>query len=215
MLLIPLIAGFLIGFVGSMPIAGPIAAAVFKSGIDGNFKRGVRIGFGGGVAEGIYAGLAWWGVGALIAPYPIIKPISLIIGAILLLVIGALMALKTPVRSESDEEVDVDSRGGLATGFLITIVNPTLIATYGTAVAMITAAADVGVGPGEALIFGLATFVGAALWFYIMMRLITHYSARFSTQTIDRIGRGMGVFIIAVGFWFAVSAYKAVGPWMQ
>ena len=68
MFLIPLTVGLLVGFIGSVPIAGPVAALVFKCGLDGRFRKGLQIGFGNGVAEGLYACLAFWGVGALLRP---------------------------------------------------------------------------------------------------------------------------------------------------
>ena len=47
--------GLCFGFVGSVPIAGPVSALVFRCGIDGRFKRGQGIAIGAAVAEAGYA----------------------------------------------------------------------------------------------------------------------------------------------------------------
>ena len=56
--------GFAIGFVGSIPIAGPVSATIIKLGIENRFDYGKGIALGAGFAEAVYAGLAFWGFGA-------------------------------------------------------------------------------------------------------------------------------------------------------
>jgi threonine/homoserine/homoserine lactone efflux protein len=203
MFLIPLTVGFLVGFIGSVPVAGPIAALVFKCGLDARFTKGVWIGLGNGAAEGIYAGLAFWGVGALLKPYPMVRPISMLIGAVILVVIGlALLGLFSREKA-GDDRPDVPSGGGFAIGFGVTILNPTLIATYGTVVAMIHAANPELLGAPSSVAFGFGAGAGAALWFFTMMRLMERFRSRFSEETIQRITRGTGLFVLGVAAWFA------------
>ncbi len=52
------LTGFLMGFVGSMPIAGPVSLLVFHRGILGRYWDGWLIGLGGALAEGIYCAVA-------------------------------------------------------------------------------------------------------------------------------------------------------------
>ena len=127
-------------------------------------------------------------------------------GTAILMVIGlALLGLFSKARTE-EEATAIPSGGGFAIGFGITILNPTLIATYGTVVAMIHAANPTVLGATNAIAFGLGAGGGAGLWFFTMMRLMKRFRSRFSEQTIGRVSRGTGVFVLAISVWFAVTA---------
>ncbi|RLN48135.1 hypothetical protein BBJ28_00001786 [Nothophytophthora sp. Chile5] len=52
-LLLPLVAGFCFGFLGSVPIAGPTSAMVLKLGIQGKYRAGLTIAFGGAISEAV------------------------------------------------------------------------------------------------------------------------------------------------------------------
>ncbi|KAJ0393447.1 hypothetical protein P43SY_000755 [Pythium insidiosum] len=52
-LLLPLLAGFCFGFLGSVPIAGPTSAMVLKLGIQGKYQAGLTIAFGGAISEAV------------------------------------------------------------------------------------------------------------------------------------------------------------------
>ena len=53
------------GYIGSMPIAGPIAALIFARALQGRGRR-LHIALGAATAEMICAGLAFWGFAALL-----------------------------------------------------------------------------------------------------------------------------------------------------
>ena len=52
-LLLPLVAGFCFGFLGSVPIAGPTSAMVLKLGIQGKYTAGLTIAVGGAISEAV------------------------------------------------------------------------------------------------------------------------------------------------------------------
>ena len=54
-LLLPLLAGFCFGFLGSVPIAGPTSAVVLKLGIQGKYQQALTIAFGGAISEAVRA----------------------------------------------------------------------------------------------------------------------------------------------------------------
>ena len=47
--------GFAFGWVGSIPVAGPVSALVVARGLEGRFSSGVWIAIGGGLVEALYA----------------------------------------------------------------------------------------------------------------------------------------------------------------
>ena len=58
--------GFVFGFIGSMPVAGPIAILVFGRGLEGRLRSGVYLAIGAAIAESIYAYLRVWGFSELL-----------------------------------------------------------------------------------------------------------------------------------------------------
>ncbi len=70
-----LLAGFLFGFIGSMPVAGPIAGLVLSRGLQGRFASGANIAVGAALAEAAYACLAFWGFSTLLADHGWIDPL--------------------------------------------------------------------------------------------------------------------------------------------
>ena len=91
MIAIPI--GFLMGFLGSMPIAGPISSLVFHRGMDGRFWEGWAIGLGGALAEGIYCALAVYGLGALYDRFPVFTTLTQGMRFLLPLMLGLYLLL--------------------------------------------------------------------------------------------------------------------------
>ena len=65
-ILIALVAGSVMGFLGSMPIAGPVAVLVLERGLIRRRREGLGVALGAAAAEAIYAFLAFWGLGAVL-----------------------------------------------------------------------------------------------------------------------------------------------------
>ena len=84
----PAVLGFVIGFAGSVPIAGPCAAVVFKHGIQGEYAGGRAVAMGSSLLEATWAGVAYVSFGHLASKLDVIVPFSKVIGAVLLLLLG-------------------------------------------------------------------------------------------------------------------------------
>src|ERR1700678_1643392 len=82
------VMALLFGFVGSMPLAGPIAILVISRATQGRFGEALRVGLGAAVAEALYAGLAFWGFTAFLARHAVVVPISHGVTAAVLLALG-------------------------------------------------------------------------------------------------------------------------------
>lgn len=52
-LVLPLVAGYCFGFLGSVPIAGPTSAMVLKLGIQGKYQSALTIAVGGAISEAV------------------------------------------------------------------------------------------------------------------------------------------------------------------
>lgn len=198
--------GFAFGFVGSMPIAGPIAALVLGRGIENRPESGLFVAFGAAIAEGIYACLAFWGFSELFVGYPWLEPASRAAGAVVLVAIGIRFALRRSAGVARDVPVGVNTgrKRNLALGFTITALNPTLVATWSAAVTMLYSLDVVEFHALHALPFSAGAMLGIAGWFTTLLLLLGRFRARFEPATLVRVLRYTGVALVLLGIGMAV-----------
>jgi threonine/homoserine/homoserine lactone efflux protein len=197
--------GFTVGFVFSMPVAGPISILVFGRGLQDRYRSGVYLAIGGAVAESMYAYLAFWGVSELLAAHPWVQPISGGVAALLLIGLGMRFMFK---RGESHvPEVPPDPAVGnkrsFFLGLTITLLNPTLIATWGAAVAAVHSWEVISFDSNRAVPFSIGVFLGISGWFVILLWLLRKYRGRFRPATLDMMIRVMGAALAVLGLVFA------------
>ena len=198
--------GFIFGFIGSMPIAGPISALIFARALQGRGREGLHIGLGAAVAEMIYAGLAFWGFAELLERYAWLETLSNAAAAIILLGLALYFIryddseLSPQAQSGSDER---SALRGILAGFTIVALNPTLLATWTAASATLLSSGFVTLNSAHALPFGLGAFVGIVLWFVTLVRLLTHFRERFSPASLARVIRATGWMLLFISAWFA------------
>ena len=205
-MLIAAMVGFFFGFVGSMPVAGPIAALVFARAMQGRLRSGLYIAMGGAVAEAGYAALALWGFAELLEQYPWIQQVSNAAAAVILTVLGVLFIRHQ--ETDTQESLDERAESGFLMGFTITAFNPTLIATWTAAAAMLLSSGLVALEGSHALPFSAGAMAGIVTWFAMLLRLVAHFRERFSYASLARVIRGMGWFLLLIAAWFA---YQLVG----
>ena len=99
----PPLLGFAIGFIASVPIAGPTAAMVFKHGIQGDLAGGRIVAFGSSLCEACYAGVAYHFFGLVSSKLDFLLPLSKVLGAVILTVLGIVFTRYKP---------DKDAAGG-------------------------------------------------------------------------------------------------------
>lgn len=209
MLQAPLI-GFLFGFVGSVPVAGPIAALVLARGLAGKFRSGFFIALGGALPEALYAFLAFWGFDALLGSYPWVDPICKAVAAVILFGLGIWMARSQGASQKNTAAADDADQGprrkswvrSFTVGFNITLFNPTLLATWAAAVGILRGTGFVAFGPTNGLLFASSAAVGIVAWFSAMLWIIHRVHARFDDGVLVNIRRGFGGLLILVSCWF-------------
>ena len=197
------LVGFLFGFLGSVPVAGPIAVLVFSRGVDGRHRSGMSIAVGGALAEGIFACLAFWGFAEFLARYPVMEPISRVLAVVVLTILGVTF-LRRKVTTHLHSDRKEGWGGGFMLGFSITALNPTLIATWAFATSTLFSTNLVEFTPIMTLPFGGGAIVGIVAWFTVLLQLVRKYRERFSEHTLNRVIQVMGVFVLVVAAGFAV-----------
>jgi threonine/homoserine/homoserine lactone efflux protein len=200
--LFALLVGLAIGFVGSVPVAGPIAAVIVRRGLEGRYRSGAFVALGGALPEAGYAYLAFWGFSTFLARYAWIELVSRGAAALILVALGITFLRYTSKASDSERLGSSDALKSFWVGFTITALNPTLIATWTAATTTLYSIRAVALAPRDALAFALGAMVGIVGWFLCLLGIMRKYRSRFSQTTLDRVVRGFGWFLIAVAAWF-------------
>jgi threonine/homoserine/homoserine lactone efflux protein len=202
---VSLLVGFLFGFIGSIPVAGPIALLVFAYGVSDRFKSGLYVALGGALAESAYAYMAYWGLHRLIDRYPALVPQSRGVGAVVIFAVGLAFVLRKPKEGEATER-RAGRGGSFALGFTITALNPTFIVTWtAAATTLFSTGLVTPEALGDALPFAVGAFAGIVSWFTVLLLILRRFKGRFSAATLDRVVRGVGVALIGLSLWFAWS----------
>ncbi len=199
MLLVGLI-GFAFAFVGSMPVAGPIAAIVLARGLVGRARSGALVGVGCGFAESGYAFLALWGYSTWLARYAWMAPASRVIAALILVGLGVALARYRGATARSDGADGRDTAlASVGLGFGIAALNPTLLATWTGATTALHATGLVALEAHHAPLFALGALVGTSAWFTVFSVALHRLRGRFDEAGLARIVRGTGWVVGALG----------------
>lgn len=195
--------GFLFGFFGSIPVAGPISALVLSRGVQGRFRSGAYIAVGGGLTEAAYAYVAFWGFATYLQRYPWIEPASRLAAAVILVALGISF---TRYRLKAHEPTRDDAGTALssfALGVTITALNPTLIATWTGVAATLFSTELIDMSSAQATPFAGGVCLGIAGWFLVLLELIRRHRGRFDERTLERVVRVIGGLLVLLGGYFA------------
>ncbi len=200
-MLVVALLGLAFGFLGSVPIAGPISALVLQRGLDHRYANAALIGIGGALAEGVYAFLAFFGFSKYLAPYPWIEPVSRAVAAAILIGLGISFMRYKGARS-ADDKPAASMPQSFFLGLTVTLLNPTLIATWTATTTAVHSTNLVVMTPDDALPFALGATLGIGSWFSLFVLIMKRYKERFHPETLEKIIRVIGVFILGLGLWF-------------
>ncbi|MGH7297195.1 MAG: LysE family translocator [Polyangiaceae bacterium] len=196
------------GFFGSMPLAGPISILVVSRAAQKKYAEALHIAAGAAIAEGIYAGVAFLGFAALLAQHPIVVPLSQGVTATVLVGLGIRFALWRP----ADEHAGDEKRSGTAfVGFSLAAINPTLLVTWGAAVAFLYSK-GLGVShPLAAIPFGACAASGIVGWFAMLVALMRRLEGRLPARALTWTIRALGIALVGLGAWSGVQ----LAQWLQ
>jgi threonine/homoserine/homoserine lactone efflux protein len=202
---VAVLIGFAFGFLGSVPVGGPVAVLVFARGIQGRFRSAVNLAVGASISEAAYAFLAFWGFSAFLVQHAWIEPVSRGVATLILLALGYHFAFGK-ASSERPTVGGPEAAAGWSflLGFSISALNPVLITTWGAAVAMLHSVSAEAVLPGNALPFALGAGAGIAGWFVLFSLILRRYRRRFRLETLHRALRITGWLVLGLGGFFAV-----------
>jgi len=200
--LTPLLLGSALGFAGAIPIAGPVSALVLRYGLKRQFKKGRALAFGAGLAEGVYVVFAFLGFELLFKTLPYFEQIATGIACLILIALGIYFLRSKPARwLETQPPPSEKGRKAFLIGFGVSIVNPTLLATWTTVISSLHGMNVFEYGALTGFSFACGVWAGTGLWFTLMLLLIRKNHSRFKNHWIKRIMASMGILLLSLGAW--------------
>ncbi len=200
------LVGFLFGFIGSMPISGPISLLVFHRGLHARYRDGWAIGLGGAIAEGVYCAIAIYGFSALVESVTLLEPLAKAMGILVLIGLGLyFMLTHQEDRPESPKTEQSPSKwvGQFFVGFSVAALNPTLIFTWSMTAAMLYSLASLTFQTYELIVFSASVVIGIAAWFGVLLALLRRFRENFSLATLQKVIRGVGAVLVVASLVMA------------
>ncbi len=126
------VAGFLAGFIFSMPIAGPISILITSNALKGRLRYCILVSLGSFIADFVYVFIAVFGLTKLYSFYKPAIPYIFAVGSVFFSYLGyRIIRTKIDIENLEDnspltQKIKKKGKGAFLTGFLINFLNPTL-----------------------------------------------------------------------------------------
>jgi threonine/homoserine/homoserine lactone efflux protein len=192
-----LFRGFVLGFaIAASP--GPIFFLCLRRTLVRGRVYGLISGLGVATADGLYAALAAFGVGAVTSVLVGERRWLALAGGIALVVFGLRAVVDRPVQAGAAPSTNGSGLGWAYVSTLgLTITNPATIVSF----AALVAALGIGVTGGylRPILLVVGVFAGSATWWCVLAGLAAGLSARLTPGVVRGISTFSGLAIVALG----------------
>jgi threonine/homoserine/homoserine lactone efflux protein len=189
-----ILVGMLMSFFGSMIPTGPIALIVLKRGLRNQNLGALSLASGAALAEAGYALLAYLGITFALSRYPLQAFILQILAASILIAFAARCIFDHRSHHPKNSHREYPGANFLL-GLSIAGLNPTFLVTWAGAV---TAARGMGLISDihSAPAFALGVAAGPVLWFWIVIKVLTHHAGRLRPETLVIIEKALPIVLL-------------------
>lgn len=205
------LVGFLMGFIGSMPVAGPISLLVFHRGVLARYRDGWAIALGGAFAEGVYCALAVHGFSILLERFTFFVPLVKGVGILLLLALALYLFLAAqgiPRDRAVTEPLSENWGGQFCIGLGVAALNPSLLLTWSGILAALYSLADLRFDSYDKIAFAAGAVLGIVTWFSILLTVFSRFRDRFPFRFIQKLIRN--VRARSVGITITCTKYGSI-----
>lgn len=209
------VVGYLFGFLGSMPLTGPIAVVVLHQAFLGQFRYAFLIALGASIAESLYCALAMFGFELLLTKYPLVVEIIRTFSGILLIILGIIFMRSSLVQKRKKIPENSQARGFkryLILGFTISALNPVLLITWATAITMFHSLTGIKFSLLGKILFPLAVPFGILSWFSVLLSLLKRHKEKLGIKLTTILIRTTSIILILVGLWVIVEQNLKINP---
>jgi threonine/homoserine/homoserine lactone efflux protein len=200
----PFARTFVLGFTIAAAV-GPITLLVMRRTLTSGLPVGMASGVGVALADGLYGGVAAFGIAAvselLVA---VARPLGLLGGAALVLVgLGGVVGRGSAAGAQAGEPDRRLLRAGIST-LALTLTNPLTILLFGAIVVSLGPPSEPIQAAGLTAGFGL----GSLTWWLILVAGVATFRARLSSRLLRLISIASGVGIATFGLITILGALR-------
>jgi len=203
--------GFLMGWIGSVPLAGPVAVLTFQRGMTGRYREGFLLVAGASLMEMVYCAGAVTGHDYLVSRWPHLKLVLEGLGALIMVALGIYFLLVRQTPRAEEAPIENGRRRGvkrhLLLGFSLVALNPTILINWSAALAALDAAGVHLTGSGQSLSFVFGVGLGIVGWFGLVLALFHRIGHRFPFHAFDRSLRVLGGVLVAGGLLAGIKLF--------
>jgi threonine/homoserine/homoserine lactone efflux protein len=201
-----LLGGFALGFaVAAAP--GPIFFLCLRRTLVKGWLNGLVSGLGVATADGFYAAVAAFGIGAIAAAVSGERRWLALAGGALIVILGARIALEKRKLVEGPPPAVT----GLAWAYLstlgLTIANPATVISFAALAA--TLGVGISAGYGRPALLTAGVFLGSVTWWCVLAAVASGLRARITPRAVRGISVASGIVIAGLGLAAFISAPAA------
>lgn len=210
-LLQPLIAGFICGFVVSVPV-GPVNLTVINQALRKGFGTAFLVGIGAITAETFYATLMLWGHASILGKPQVVLALRLV-AVVVITALGVRYLLFRPERLDASEAVaeKVDKRWhhprSFFLGFALTISNLMLVVVWATLATLLFAHDWIVPNRMSRVLCVLGVLGGGVTWFFLLAFFVSRAHRRVKNETLMVLVRGCGVLFLGFAALLALKLF--------
>ena len=207
-LVVAAILGIIVAFIGSIPIAGPLAVLVLERAVSGKRAEGLYIAFGGALAESVVAFVVALLFPLLFGLSHTVVTVSRIAGAAIVGTIGLVLFIHPDIIKRPPT---TRRRGSFITGLVLSGVNPTLVATWTVVVATLNSHGLLRPTTAAAAFFGLGVGAGVAGWFSLLVLLSGKAQEYMQGHRRKQTIRVLGLVLVCAGGYLIFRSMHETG----
>ncbi|MEO1401011.1 MAG: LysE family transporter [Cyanobacteria bacterium J06635_1] len=186
--------GILLGFAIAAPV-GPIGVLCIRRTLVYGRLSGLLSGLGAATADGVYGGIAAFGL-ALVSDFLVNQSSWLrIIGGLFLCYLGMTTFLAKPA-SEAAPTTKTGLLGAYLSTVILTLTNPATILSF---VLIFAGFAPADLGYGQAAILVSGVFLGSALWWVFLSGGVSMFRRWLTPERLRWLNRFFGLLILGFG----------------
>jgi threonine/homoserine/homoserine lactone efflux protein len=204
-----MIIGFFIGFFAAVPI-GPVNIYIISQTLKKDFFHGMTAGLMTALMDLTYCLVALVGffhISINLANYS--YWLKLAAGTILFLLGLKLFrdAKSFKLRIREKEAELIRTPKPLFGVIVLYISNPSLYAFWIAVAGAVTAHGLLREGFWPAVFFALSCGIGALVWYFFLVRVISHYQSRIQEKTLKKMLWALGVFLVGFSLFTFLAAF--------
>lgn len=196
--------GLFLGFAIAAPV-GPIGVLCIRRTLAEGWLTGFLTGMGAATADGLYGGVAAFGLtaisGTLVAQQSIIR----VVGGVLLCYLGLRTLLAKPALEAASARRGRGLAGAYVSTVGLTLTNPATIVSFATvfaALGLVGAAGSAVAAPG---LLTAGVFLGSACWWLLLSGGVSLLRTRLTAGALRWVNRASGILLLGFGVVAVVS----------